>query len=91
MARKVDELGRVVLPSEIRKSFGIREGDYLDISVDSDRIILAKRQTTCVFCHSSEDLKEFRDRMVCASCIGELSGSSDDGAASWDLFAEPDA
>lgn len=90
MARKVDELGRVVLPSEIRKSFGIREGDYLDISVESDRIILAKRQDSCVFCHSSEDLKEFRDRMVCATCLGELSGSADEGAASWDLFSEPD-
>ena len=54
MVRKVDDLGRVVVPAEMRKSFGIREGDYLDISVEEDRIILSKRQDACVFCRSSE-------------------------------------
>ncbi|GAC1366579.1 MAG: hypothetical protein NVSMB32_11030 [Actinomycetota bacterium] len=74
MARKVDDLGRVVVPAEMRRSFGIREGDYLDISVEEDRIILVKRQSACVFCRAGDDLKEFRGRMVCAACIGELSG-----------------
>ena len=73
MARKVDDLGRVVVPAEMRKSFGIREGDYLDISVEDDRIILVKRQDACVFCRSSEDLKEFRGRMVCAGCGNQES------------------
>ncbi|HYR63625.1 MAG TPA: AbrB/MazE/SpoVT family DNA-binding domain-containing protein [Actinomycetota bacterium] len=89
MARKVDDLGRVVVPAEMRKSFGIREGDYLDISVEDDRIILAKRQDACVFCRSSEDLKEYRGRMVCAGCIGELSGASQ--PASWEMFSEPES
>lgn len=88
MARKVDDLGRVVVPAEMRKSFGIQEGDYLDISVEEDRIILAKRQDACVFCRSSEDLKEFRGRMVCTSCIGEISGGP--ATVSWDMFSEPD-
>lgn len=84
MARKVDDLGRVVVPAEMRKSFGIREGDYLDISVEEDRIILSKRQDACVFCRSSDDLKEFRGRMICAACLGELSGGPD--IRSWEMF-----
>ena len=74
MSRKVDDLGRVVVPAEVRKSFGIKEGDFLDISVEEDRIILAKREDACVFCRTGDDLKEFRGRMVCAGCVGELSG-----------------
>jgi transcriptional pleiotropic regulator of transition state genes len=88
MARKVDNLGRIVLPSEMRKSFGIREGDYLDISVEDDRILLSKREAACVFCRSRDDLKEFRGRLVCATCIGELVGGSED-RPDWDLFTEP--
>ena len=84
MARKVDDLGRVVVPAEMRKSFGIREGDYLDISVEDDRIILSKRQDACVFCRSSDDLKEFPGRTVCAPCIGELTGGPD--LRTWDMF-----
>ncbi|HLI56302.1 MAG TPA: AbrB/MazE/SpoVT family DNA-binding domain-containing protein [Actinomycetota bacterium] len=89
MARKVDNLGRVVLPSEMRKSFGIREGDFLDISVEDDRIILAKREASCIFCRARDDLKEFRGRLVCATCITELTGGGED-RSSWDLFTEPD-
>lgn len=86
MARKVDDLGRVVVPAEMRKSFGIREGDYLDISVDDNRIILVKRENACVFCRASEDLKEFRGRMICAGCLGELTGPPE--VRSWEMFSE---
>lgn len=72
VVRKIDELGRIVLPSEIRRVFGIHEGDELDISVDGERVILEKRQDVCLFCSSQEDLVEFRDRRVCAKCAGEL-------------------
>ena len=94
MTRKVDDLGRVVVPAEMRKSFGIHEGDYLDISVEEDRIILVKRQDACIFCRSAEDLKEFRGRFICNNCSDELSRSeivaTRNGHASWDLFAEGD-
>jgi transcriptional pleiotropic regulator of transition state genes len=86
MARKVDDLGRVVVPAEMRKSFGIREGDYLDISVEDGRIILVKREDACVFCRATDDLKEFRERMVCASCLSELSGSPEEQP--WEPFSE---
>lgn len=77
MSRKVDDLGRVVIPAEMRKSFGISEGDYLEIAVDEERIILYKREDVCVFCRSFEDLKEFRGRMVCAGCVGDLAGEAE--------------
>lgn len=89
IARKIDELGRIVLPAELRKSFGIKEGDQLEISVDEDTIVLKMRQQLCVFCRSAHDLKEFNARMVCATCISDLTGSSaaDTAPGDWDPFA----
>ena len=85
MSRKVDDLGRIVIPAEMRKGFGIKEGDQLDISVEGERLIFSKKQDSCVFCGSSADLKEFKDRMVCATCIGELSGGGE--VQSWEPFS----
>lgn len=72
MARKVDELGRMVLPSELRRRFRINEGDYLGIHVEDQRIILTKVETGCVFCDSPDDLVSFRDKFVCSSCLNGL-------------------
>lgn len=89
MARKVDDLGRIVLPAEMRKAFNIREGDHLEIAVEQDRIILVKREDRCIFCRSTQDLKEYRDRMVCATCIGELSGATPESPeGGWEPFAQ---
>lgn len=72
VVRKIDELGRIVLPSELRRVFGIKEGDQLDISVNGEQIILQKRQDICLFCAAEEPIIKFRDRMVCENCAGEL-------------------
>ncbi|MFN2587473.1 MAG: AbrB/MazE/SpoVT family DNA-binding domain-containing protein [Actinomycetota bacterium] len=72
VVRKIDELGRIVLPSELRRVFGIREGDELEISVDGDKVILQKRQDLCLFCAAPNPTIEFKDRRVCESCAGEL-------------------
>src|SRR5215471_20101779 len=72
--RRVDELGRIVIPVEIRKRFGIIDHDALEISVQGDAIVLERPRTECVFCGSQELLTEFRDRPVCADCIDELRG-----------------
>ncbi len=72
VVRKIDELGRIVLPSELRRVFGIHEGDELEISVDGDRVILQKRQDVCVFCAAESPLLDYRDRKVCEKCAGEL-------------------
>jgi transcriptional pleiotropic regulator of transition state genes len=72
VSRKVDDLGRIVLPAELRRSFDIREGDHIEIAVDNDAIILTKRHTSCTFCGSVEALRAYREHQVCASCLGEL-------------------
>lgn len=72
VSRKVDDLGRIVLPAELRRSFDIREGDHIEISVDADNIILTKRRTACTFCGSTDGLRPYRERPVCASCLSEL-------------------
>jgi len=72
VVRKIDELGRIVLPSELRRVFGIKEGDELEISVDGERVILEKRQDVCVFCSSENPALDFRGRSVCGNCAGEL-------------------
>lgn len=72
MARKIDQLGRVVLPAELRRLFNINEGDLVEIYVEDDRIILRKVEAMCVFCGSVDGLTEFRDKQVCKTCIDAL-------------------
>lgn len=72
VVRKIDELGRIVLPSELRRVFGIKEGDELEISVDGEKVILEKRQDVCVFCSAANPAIDFHGRMVCENCAGEL-------------------
>ena len=74
MVRKIDDLGRIVVPAETRRLFNIREGDELAISVDGDSIIIRKLDATCVFCGSTQDVGEFKGRGVCASCRSTLAG-----------------
>ena len=72
MARKVDDLGRIVLPVELRRLHGIQTGDALEISVDGDAIVLRKLSPGCVFCGSADGLSTFRTRNVCGACRDEL-------------------
>lgn len=72
MVRKIDDLGRIVLPVELRRLYGIHAGDPIAISVDGDSIVLRKLDEGCVFCGSARDLVSHRDRMVCGSCAEEL-------------------
>ncbi|HUP70958.1 MAG TPA: AbrB/MazE/SpoVT family DNA-binding domain-containing protein [Acidimicrobiales bacterium] len=72
MARKVDDLGRIVLPVEMRRLFGIRAGDALEIGVDDTGIVLRKVETGCVFCGGAEALRGHHEKQVCASCVAEL-------------------
>lgn len=75
IVRKVDELGRVVLPVETRKRFGIEEKDGLEILMDTDggQIILQKTSAACVRCGSAEDLKQLNGcTYLCAKCIAAL-------------------
>ncbi|NTW05785.1 MAG: AbrB/MazE/SpoVT family DNA-binding domain-containing protein [Peptococcaceae bacterium] len=73
IVRKVDELGRVVIPIELRRTMGIDEKDALEIYVDNEKIILKKYEPACVFCGSALDVQDYRNRRVCMACIKEIS------------------
>ncbi|WP_020621058.1 AbrB/MazE/SpoVT family DNA-binding domain-containing protein [Paenibacillus daejeonensis] len=74
IVRKIDELGRVVIPKEIRRSFNIAEGDPIEFFVDGDqRIILKKYQPGCVITGSLEDLVSFGGKMYSRDAIRQLA------------------
>lgn len=70
--RRVDELGRIVLPIELRRTLDIAERDELEIYMESDRIVLQKYEPSCVFCASSHGLTTYRGKNVCRECIRSL-------------------
>ena len=72
IVRKVDELGRIVLPIELRRTLDIAEKDSLEIYVDDDRIVLKKYEPTCVFCGSSKDVISFKGKNICPVCLDDL-------------------
>ena len=72
IVRKVDELGRVVLPIELRRTLGIEEKDPLEIYMDGPSIVLRKYQVSCVFCDSEKDIFSFRGKKVCRKCAAGL-------------------
>lgn len=72
MVRKVDELGRLVLPAEIRQTMDIQPKDALEIFIDNDRIILQKYQPACTFCNSADDVTIFQGRRICRGCIAKM-------------------
>ena len=72
IVRKVDELGRIVLPIELRRTLDIAEKDSLEIYTDGTSIVLKKYQPSCVFCDESKDIRLFRDKNVCTKCIQQL-------------------
>lgn len=70
--RKIDELGRVVLPKSIREHMDINERDPMEIYVDGNRIVLQKHQAFCVFCGECEDLIHYHEKCLCPACLKNL-------------------
>ena len=70
--RKVDELGRVVIPKEIRNKFEIAEKDPIEIYVEGSSIVLKKFEQNCIFCGSTKDLVEYKDKLICSKCADNL-------------------
>ena len=73
IVRKVDELGRIVLPIELRRTLDIAERDELEIYLDDDKVILKKYEPSCIFCGSSCCLVTYHGRNVCMECIENMS------------------
>jgi transcriptional pleiotropic regulator of transition state genes len=76
MVRKIDDLGRIVVPAETRRLFNIHEGDELAISVENGGIVLRKLDAICVFCEGDEGVTDFEGRGVCKTCRDRISAIS---------------
>lgn len=75
IVRRVDELGRIVLPIELRRTLDIGEKDALEIFVEGSTVVLKKYRPTCIFCDSARDVFVFRGKNICPKCLRELSSA----------------
>ena len=72
IVRKVDELGRIVLPIELRRTLNIRHEDPIEIFVDGDYIMLKKYEPACIFCGNEKDVITIRGKNVCEECLQQI-------------------
>ena len=72
IVRNVDELGRIVVPKEMRTKMDIRCGDPVEIFVEDDKIVLRKFVPNCIFCGKNEPVTVFNDKKICRSCLDEI-------------------
>ncbi|MEE0865571.1 MAG: AbrB/MazE/SpoVT family DNA-binding domain-containing protein [Clostridia bacterium] len=74
--RRMDELGRVVIPIEIRNQFDIVEKDPMEIYVDGSSIVLKKFEPNCIFCGNTKNLLEYKDKLICEKCLKKIGNLS---------------
>ena len=74
IVRKLDELGRVVLPIELRRTMDLNIHDTVEIFVEGENIILKKYHPACIFCGDARDVTTFKGKLVCVNCLRELQG-----------------
>lgn len=72
IVRKMDELGRVVLPIELRRTLDINEKDSLEIFVEEDKVILRKYRPNCIFCGEAKEISNYKGKNICKECLKEL-------------------
>ena len=73
VVRKIDELGRIVIPIELRRTMDLEEKDALEIYVDNEKIILRKYEPACLFCGNAENVINYKGKNLCRHCLTELS------------------
>ncbi len=71
--RKVDELGRIVLPIELRNALGIAQKDPLEIFVEGSSIILKKHEDNCIFCGATKQLLDYKGKLICNKCLDNIN------------------
>ncbi|NPV53583.1 MAG: AbrB/MazE/SpoVT family DNA-binding domain-containing protein [Firmicutes bacterium] len=76
IVRKVDELGRVVIPIELRRTLQIGEKDALEIYVDGEKIILKKYEPACIFCGNADNIRNFKEKNICKDCLEAMKSVS---------------
>ena len=72
IVRNIDELGRIVLPKELRKTLNIAHKDAMEIYVEEDSIIIKKYEPSCIFCGNAGDVVNYLNKRVCKDCIAKL-------------------
>ena len=72
IVRRVDELGRIVIPIELRRTLDIAERDALEIYTNDNSIILKKYEPACIFCSSADDVIVYKGKNVCRACLNEM-------------------
>ncbi|MCI9245675.1 MAG: AbrB/MazE/SpoVT family DNA-binding domain-containing protein [Clostridia bacterium] len=77
ITRHVDELGRIVIPIELRNKFGISEKDPMEVFVDGSTIVLKKFEPNCIFCGNSRKLSEYKDKLICQKCLQQIKAIQD--------------
>ena len=75
IVRKVDELGRIVIPIELRRTLDIAEKDALEIYTNEDTIVLKKYEPACIFCGKLKNVINYKGKNVCRQCVDELKNS----------------
>jgi transcriptional pleiotropic regulator of transition state genes len=72
IVRKLDELGRIVIPKETRRVLNINEGDALEIFMDGQAVVLRKYEASCIFCGEASDVIDYKGKKICKGCLKEL-------------------
>lgn len=75
IVRKIDSLGRFVIPIELRNVLEISTSDSIEIFTDEDKIILKKYQPACLFCGNADDITYYKGKLICKNCLAELKNS----------------
>ncbi|MDL2287663.1 AbrB/MazE/SpoVT family DNA-binding domain-containing protein [Eubacteriales bacterium OttesenSCG-928-G02] len=77
IVRKIDELGRIVIPKELRIINELIDNAPVEIFVEDDKIILTKYHTSCIFCNEDEEIVEFKNKYICKPCLNKIAGLKD--------------
>lgn len=78
VVRRVDELGRIVIPIELRRTLDIAEKDALEIYVEGEEIILKKYEPACIFCGDARDVINYKGKNICQTCLKEVKDNIDE-------------
>ena len=73
--RKIDELGRIVLPIETRRRLNLEPKDPVEIFVEKDRVVIKKYEPACILCGEMNDIVDFKDRKICKKCLADIQNS----------------
>ena len=77
IVRRIDDLGRIVLPIELRRTMDIGIKDMVEIFVEDDRIILKKYHPACIFCGDARDVAPYKGKLICKACMTELAAGKE--------------